>query len=585
MSNLPALPEGFQWDGTPPLAAAPSLPDGFQWEGTPPGPAPTWADSAKDAAQTALPALARGVTGLAGLPGDINSAITGVSGKIANLLGADPAETAAYNAKVNASPLNVLPTSKGINDFTGVSDLHEPTTGIGKAVDAVGQMVPAAAMGPGGLLRNLARFAVVPGVVSETAGQIADKATSLPDWAAPAIRAATAVAASSRLPFRAISPNPAAPERAAMVNTLNNEGVTGITAGQRTGSRGLKWTESVLADTPFSGHSAEAINTQAGEQFTGAALRRAGITAPRATPDVMDAAFNRIGGDFDRLGANNRMEGDTQLGTDLQAAWHNYASMVNPSARAPIIEDTIRDIGNAIPANGGALPGATYQALRSRLAAAARGSNDPQLSHALSNMTEGLDDAMERSIARNNPADVGQFDTARRQYRNMLVLERAAGGAGEQAAGGLITPAALASATKQVQGARAFVRGQGDFAELARAGQGVMLPLPQSGTQPRENVMHNLQLAGILAGETGVGAAAGAQTSGSKEGTALGAAGGIAVPAILGRVLMSRPGQRYMGNQVAARVPGLLSTPQGQLMIANELRGLLSSPHNSQGAE
>jgi hypothetical protein len=575
MSNLPALPDGYQLEAAAPPDGAPALPPGFQMEGQ--SAAPTWGDSAIDAARSAPGAVLTGAIGLAGLPGDVNNAITSASGWLAKQIpGQDPAAIDAQTAATNASPLNVLPTSAGlegkVEDVLGKP--YQPTTGLGKGVDAVGQMAPGALFGTGGVLRNLVRFAVVPGAVSETAGQLADKATSLPAWAAPAIRAGTSIVASSRLPFRAGS----SPERQAMVGTLNNEGVTSLTAGQQTGSRNLKQTESVLSDVPFSGQSAEDLNTRAAEQFTAAANRRAGIIGEnRLTPDVANAAFDRIGGNFDRLSANNAMEGDTQLGTDLQNASRNYQAMTPPSARAPIIDDTIRDIGNAIPANGGSLPGATYQALRSRLSAAARGTNDPQLSHALSDMTEGLDDAMERSIAQNNPADSGQFATARGQYRNMLVLERAAGGAGEQAAGGLITPAALASATKAVQGKRAFVRGQGDFAGLARAGQGVMLPLPQSGTAPRENVMHNLQLAGILAGEAGAGGAAAASSGQSKEGTLAGAAAGIAVPPLLARILMSRrPFGGVQGYLASQPPPGLFSTVPGNLNAAHQIAGLFS---------
>jgi hypothetical protein len=202
--------------------------------------------------------------------------------------------------------------------------------------------------------------------------------------------------------------------------------------------------------------------------------------------------------------------------------------------------------------------------LRSRLSAAARGSNDPQLSHALSDITESLDDAMSRSIRQNNPADIGGFEQARRQWRNMLVIERAAAAAGENAAKGLLSPANLASAAKQIMGKRAWVRGQGDFEPLARAGQAVLLPLPNSGTAQRAEALHHLQLAGLLG-------AGGEALSGSL----LGGVAGLAAPAVIARGLLSRPVQSYLGNRVAAGAPRLLDTPQGQYM---RLRGLLKRP-------
>ena len=54
-----------------------------------------------------------------------------------------------------------------------------------------------------------------------------------------------------------------------------------------------------------------------------------------------------------------------------------------------------------------------------------------------------------------------------------------------------ITRSAQALARKNgdtvTQNRRAYARGQGDFADLARAGEGVMKPLPNSGTAPRQS--------------------------------------------------------------------------------------------------
>jgi hypothetical protein len=178
---------------------------------------------------------------------------------------------------------------------------------------------------------------------------------------------------------------------------------------------------------------------------------------------VVNGAFNRIGSDLDGLAARNSMQGDRQLGNDLHDAARHYQELVPESQRAPIIDNTIREIGEAVANNGGSLPGDAYSALRSRLSRAARSSNDPQLSHALSDLTESLDEAMSRSIRNSNPSDAGGFEQARRQYRNMMVVERAVTGAGKDAADGVITPSALRSATKAVMGRRALARGEGDF--------------------------------------------------------------------------------------------------------------------------
>jgi hypothetical protein len=149
---------------------------------------------------------------------------------------------------------------------------------------------------------------------------------------------------------------------------------------------------------------------------------------------------------------------------------------------------------------------------------------------------------MERSLFRSgNSADMQLLRTARNEYRNMMVLEKAATGAGSGAAEGLISPSQLRNAVVQ-QSRRAYGRGQGDFAELARAGEALLKPLPQSGTSPRHNVTHMLQTIGAIVG-------GGAGAAGGPGGAAMGAVAGLAAPAVAGRALLSRPIQAWLGNQ------------------------------------
>lgn len=67
-----------------------------------------------------------------------------------------------------------LPTSDQIKaqiaDKTG--GFHEPETTPGKYAEKVGEYVPAAALGPGGLLRKLVTQAAIPAVGDETAGEL-----------------------------------------------------------------------------------------------------------------------------------------------------------------------------------------------------------------------------------------------------------------------------------------------------------------------------------------------------------------------------------------------------------------------------
>jgi hypothetical protein len=426
---------------------------------------------------------------------------------------------------------------KSVEGVTG--DFYQPKTTMGQYAQTAGEFAPALIGGPETLGAKLVSRVAVPAAVSETAGQLT-KGTAAEPYARVLGALASPLATSAAR--RAITPLPANAERAALVDTLGNEGVD-LTAGQRTGNKPLQWAESTFGDMPGAGGAAARTQENQAQQFTAAALRRAGETADRATPDVIDGAFRRIGSDFEGVAQRNHVVADSHLGNDLATVEAEYNNLVGPTQRAPVVENTMRDLGDIVAQNGGHITGEQYNALTSRLARQARGAKaDPQLQEALTGTRGALDDAMERSLqASGNTADLDTLRTARRQYRNLLTVEKAATGAGAATAEGLISASALRNATV-TQNRRAYARGQGDFADLARAGEGVMKPLPNSGTAPRQYMQHMASI---------IGGVAGGATGGLP-----GAVAGIAAPAAAGRVLMSRPVQAYLGNRVLGPATG-----------------------------
>ncbi len=357
---------------------------------------------------------------------------------------------------------------------------------------------------------------------------------------------------------KVISPFATSPERTGMAKVLEGEGVE-LTAGQKTGSKGLRYAESEIG-----GGKAEGIAERQGEQFTAAALKRAGITANRATPEVIDNAFSRIGQQFDDLAARNELVPDQKFVADLRAAFNEYGELVPESMRSPVVQGVVNDIAKAIKGNR-KLSGEAYQSLRSRLDRAARSSKaDPQLSEALRGIRNALDEGMERSLYQAKSPDVGAWRKARKEYRNMIVLEKSATAAGEDARLGLIGPSALRNATVTGHGRRAFARGKGDFAELARAGEAVMKPLPQSGTAPRQ-AARNLGMAAAPAiVGAGAGGAYGGSDGGGLTGAITGALTGFLAPRAVGRAMMSKAGQKYLANQLIKSGP---MTPQKQELV------------------
>lgn len=502
--------------------------------------------------------------------GYVAQGLSGVNEGIAGVLGF-PVDAA--NAALRAG-------AAGINAVTG-SDIQLPVDAIGGSASIRGAMAGAikaptddpskqivrrigeevgASLVPGiavaGRAARPIQSAVTQGAVALGSGTAAGVAQQVaPDnpyveVAAQILGGATAGGALKGVQ-KAVTPFTISPQRAAMNQTMANEGVE-LSAGQMTGSKSLQNLEGELAGGAMADLSERQL-----EQFTQAALSRAGISADRASPEVMDDAFTTIGREFDDLAARNQVVPDQQFSQDLATTVNEYNSLVPESARAPVVENLISDIVQAvrtgpIPGAGprtlttGAVPGVisgdAYQSLRSRLNRMARKSADPQLQDALFGIQHSLDDAMERSIQAHNPSDAGAWQQVRTEYRNLVALETAASRAGENTALGLITPANLRSAVAK-QNSRAYVRGQGDFADLARSGVATMTPPPNSGTASRQ-AARALGM-GI---PTVVGAALGGQSGAL--GSVVGATAGAATPYLFGKAVMSNPGRRYLTNQL-----------------------------------
>ncbi len=484
----------------------------------------------EDVAKAIPSGLVSGVTGMAGMPGDLNE-LVGLGAE--KVLGPEPKRPPPTNKLEAVLEKMVdwtgLPTSqqtKGAAEkITG--PLYEPQTRAGKYARTAAEFAPGVLMGPG----TLGQRALTTGT-SALGSEAAGQATEGSKWE-PYARIAGALAGgvAPSLGARALTPLPIQdPERQALVNTLQGEGVTDLTAGQITGRKGLQYKEATLG-----GNAAERMATRAGEQFSGAAMGRLGENTARATPEAMTRFFDKIDNAYNGIAARNNLQMDPQFGRDVAAAARDYQGMVPAGQHARVVEDFLNDFVGVAQNNGGLMPGAQYQSWRSRLGRIAQKTADPQLRGALRDMQGALDDAMERSItASGNPADAALMRETNRQYRNYKIMEPAITGAGENAALGIVSPSKLRTSTAQKTG-RAYQTGQGDFGELARAGEAIMKPLPNSGTGPRVQASANAALAGaLMGGPPGAAAAAG---------------GAWLYPKVAGPALMSRPVQGYLGNQ------------------------------------
>lgn len=480
---------------------------------------------AADVAKSYGVGLAEGGIGLAGLPGDAVQLGGAAIDQMASKPKLPPAAVPKPQTDLPQSvPEPLIPGSRQLRNIAEqqFGKFYEPQTIPGEYARTTGQMTPNALL-PGGPARRLANV-LLPAIASETAGQ-ATKGTSSEPYA----RVGAGVLAMPTIGGRAITPLPASAERGRFVDILRNEGVNSLTAGQVTGNKGLQWFEQAASDMPLGGGGAARMTNQGKEQFTAAALRRVGENANRADDITMSNAFDRIGQQFDDLAARNTAHADQQLLTDVQNTVGNYYNLVEQPNRVPAVTNYAREMFTQLQNNNGVLPGEVYQSLRSRMEATARGTANPEAQRAIRELRGNLDAVMERSIQANNPADLGAWQETRRQYRNIIPLERAATGAGSETAEGFISPSQLRNSVV-TQNRRAYARGEGDYAELARAGEAIMKPLPNSGTAPR-SLAQSLMTGGVSLGALGL-------------------------PSVAGRMVTSTspflPVQQYLGNQLLA---------------------------------
>ena len=489
---------------------------------------------------------AKGTISLAGLPGDL--AELGARGidRATQFVGSKVGVPVAPRAD-QAPRFGSTDIGDAVKSVTG--DFYEPQTRGGRYAETVGEFAPGLLGGPAGLARRALTNVIAPGVASEAAGE-ATKGTNAEPYAR--VAAAMAAGLAPSLLGRAITPIPASPARQRLVDILHDEGVTSLTAGQRTGSEPLRYAESALGSTPGAGGPTGRIVREGLDQFTEAAMRRAG-TGPTATPEVLANNQRRLGDTFEDLSARNTLNLDPQFGHDIQGVVRDYASTL-PTEQRQRVFNVISDLAN----QGTRIPGDVYQTTRSRLSRVANSSrmSDPEFSGAMRGIRNALDDAMSRSIS---PADQDAWQAARREYGSQKVLEKTASRAGEATAEGQIVPANLRN-TVATENRGAYARGEGPFSELARAGSGVMASMPQSGTAPRA-AMH--AIASLIGGGLGTVGAPGV-------GTGIGAAtGAVLGPALAGRALMSRPAQAYLGNQLMT--PALRNLDPRQAAIINAL--------------
>lgn len=314
-----------------------------------------------------------------------------------------------------------------------------------------------------------------------------------------------------------------------------------LNAAQETGSKPLRWIDSALDNLPFTADKQAAQKLAQREAWQRQLLGQVGESADSATPDVLNAAYTRLGKQFNDISSRNTVT----LGNDFL----NTIAKID-AAKTPFSNGVDSVVEKALDlASKGSLSGREYQNVRTSLTNAAKGAwgQNPELGQALKSLRGALDDAADASIS---SADRAAWNETRKQYQAYKTIEKAT-----DPANGSISPKKLINELARVnpQGMK-LGRGNQEMADLARIGkQFVADTLPDSGTAQRSWYMQALQnptagLGGVL---------------GFLQGGPIGAVGGAALgagtPLAAQRALWSQAGKKYLseGLMDAAKVQRL----------------------------
>jgi hypothetical protein len=481
-----------------------------------------------DAGKATGAGLARGTAGLAGLPGMVGNLFNQGMTAGGKAIGIIPEDWAAPNNPISSGSM-----IEGMSNLTGGATDYRGDSRAAKFAGTIAEFLPGALAFGGG--NNLIKFGVAPGAASEAAGQMTE-GTAIEPYArfAGALAGGILPDALKGGLTKLISPNAGAdPERLKLAAVLDDYGVP-ISAGQRVGNEALRRKEGLTS-------AGQSLNEAQREAFTKAALKTAGTDASRATPEVLQATAKRIGDVFEDVTRGLNVTPDSATITKLAGAVDEYKSLAPTGNQAPLISNVLKETTKFFR-GGNTVPASTVNTWRSGLSKLTT-SADAATRNAAQMALEAIDDMLEGAMRASGKAEnVARLATARGEWRNFLAIQKAATGAGESAAAGLLSPAQLRAAVVQ-QGRSAFAQGKrGDIGELARAGVGVMDSLPNSGTP-----------AGIRAMlPTGLGSGLGATIGSSigPWGTAGGAALGALMPGLAGAMRMSGPMQAYLANQI-----------------------------------
>ena len=365
---------------------------------------------------------------------------------------------------------------------------YEAQTTPGRYAGVVGEFAPGALL-PFDELSYFSRFmrgAALPGVASELAGSTTEalggseaaqnRARIIAALGAPMALGAAESGARAALTSGARAYEPGS-ERLAAVQTLDEFGVDGLSAGARLGS------ERVLR---LEGAEDTARNVVGG--INQAVMRLLGSDAPRPTRQALGAVEDRLGQVFDEAGSVSAIPPREAL-DQLDTSFYEYMDLqTQQGATIPkTVENIISDVNDAAT-NGRAITGRQVQEWRGRLRRLAETSERSNRGD-IADLARGVSSALDDIVVSGARSRLGEPELytrlleARNQYRDLRTVASALNRGGSEARSGLLSPEALSTAVRRTEGEQAVVRRPSrgplrPLSELALAGEEVASSLP-----------------------------------------------------------------------------------------------------------
>lgn len=341
-----------------------------------------------------------------------------------------------------------------------------------------------------------------------------------------------------------------------LAGVLEKEGVN-LTAAQKTGSTPLATLESVFETLPFTSSSQRNIYQKQQEKFTQAALKKAGIDAPDASREVIEAASQKFGAAYNDLAKRNKLKIDDDLLGKVYNTYQNANSGRMGTDANRLVNAVASDLFNG----GKEISGEVYHNTRKMLTQKAQSATDQFDAGALRELRNALDEAFERGLS---AADKGKMKALNTEYGAFKTIKKAAESSNTGSVrDAMLNPTALYNAD----------RVGSNLSELSDAGAAYLRPqVPNSGTAQRAGMQALLQ-GSLTAG--GAGLAGYGATNDSNLATGVGLA--LAGPRAVQKLYNSRAGQAYLTKglgKTAERIAGGIDTIAAKAASAAQRNGM-----------